>query len=272
MKLISNDTEKQLCEIEIDKDTIITTDYRRIYHYVVGAGKQIKGITYKQGILNIADTEVQVVDDINFITKDLAIVQDRRYYNTEYKNIKVIPSYIVNRYVDVEVQVTELGATLPQGYQSTSYAESVIFNYIREYFPNALHDFYYDWLNNPMTGCNMSLDIYIPDLQIGIEYDGFGHTEETERAIQKYNDILETDKIRFLYTILEKNCVVHNSLKHKNFQLNHSTNHDLLEEDNFTLERFFADDLCRAIHKLLKELGINRTVTYLDREWNVSII
>ena len=67
--------------------------------------------------------------------------------------------------------------------KQTSFAEQAIVYYIKKIYPNAINR-YRDIFNN-----GMELDIYIPDIRYGLEYDGsFWHTEKTQkREITKYN-------------------------------------------------------------------------------------
>lgn len=67
--------------------------------------------------------------------------------------------------------------------QQTSFPEQAIYFYIKKLFPDAVNR-YKDIFSN-----SMELDIYIPSLLIGVEYDGLNwHRTETEhnREIKKY--------------------------------------------------------------------------------------
>lgn len=46
--------------------------------------------------------------------------------------------------------------------------------------PHAVHKVRPDWLRNPKTGRCMELDMYIPDLQLAVEYNGSQHYVHTE--------------------------------------------------------------------------------------------
>lgn len=67
----------------------------------------------------------------------------------------------------------------------TSFPEQAILYYVRKLFPDAINS-YKDIFNNP----HMEIDIYIPSLRLGIEYDGIAwHSSEAtqEREQIKYN-------------------------------------------------------------------------------------
>ena len=69
--------------------------------------------------------------------------------------------------------------------RQTSFAEQALYYYIKKVFPDAINGY------KDIFSKSMELDIYIPDLKIGIEYDGvyWHHKKETsyERENRKYN-------------------------------------------------------------------------------------
>ena len=64
----------------------------------------------------------------------------------------------------------------------TSFPEQAVFFYVRKLYPDAVNGFKSDFLKG------MELDIYIPELKLGIEYDGKAwHTDtNSERDLRKY--------------------------------------------------------------------------------------
>ena len=88
--------------------------------------------------------------------------------------------------------------------------QTVIYDILKGVFPNQVVEFNYnkfDWLNNPKTGFNLYLDIYIPHLKLAVEYDGEQHffpvrfggitKKEANKKFKKqtYRDKLKTDII-----------------------------------------------------------------------------
>lgn len=68
--------------------------------------------------------------------------------------------------------------------RATSFSEQTVYYYIKQIFPDAINS-YKDIFKN-----NSELDIYIPSLNIGIEYDGIvWHNDDRsyQREIKKYN-------------------------------------------------------------------------------------
>lgn len=69
------------------------------------------------------------------------------------------------------------GCPICQGENQTSFPEQVIFYYIKQKYPDA---------QNRYISKGYEIDIYIPSLKIGIEYDGlFWHKNKQEREIKK---------------------------------------------------------------------------------------
>ena len=61
--------------------------------------------------------------------------------------------------------------------RSTSYPEQAVYFYLRKLFPNAINRYVLE---------NHELDIYLPDIHLGIEYDGdYYHTEETKNREER---------------------------------------------------------------------------------------
>lgn len=82
--------------------------------------------------------------------------------------------------------------------RQTSFAEQAVFYYVSKVFPNAINR-YKGIFNN-----SMELDIYIPSMQLAIEYDGeaWHKKEKREREARKY-EICKQHGIRLL-RIMEK--------------------------------------------------------------------
>ncbi len=97
--------------------------------------------------------------------------------------------------------------------RQTSFAEQAIFYYVKKLYPNAVNR-YRDIFAN-----GMEIDIYIPDIRYGIEYDGsFWHKPTNyEREKRKY-ELCKSNKIKLI------------RLK-------------AFKEDNSTKTTYFADDI-----------------------------
>lgn len=78
--------------------------------------------------------------------------------------------------------------------RQTSFAEQAIYFYVKQVFPNAINHYKEIFTNG------MELDIYIPDIKLGIEYDGvYWHKKAVihEREKRKY-DICKKNGIKLL--------------------------------------------------------------------------
>lgn len=80
----------------------------------------------------------------------------------------------------------------------TSFPEQAIYYYIQQYFPDAINGY-----RNKENGIT-ELDIYIPSLRIGIEYDGsYWHNYNKKNKYDKNKDIACKDNGIFLYRVKE---------------------------------------------------------------------
>lgn len=80
-----------------------------------------------------------------------------------------------------------------------SFAEKAVLYYIHNLFPNVLNNYKADWL------CGCELDIFIPDLNAGIEIDGAVYHKNTSK--DKYKNIICADNIVKLVRIRDFKCV-----------------------------------------------------------------
>ena len=135
----------------------------------------------------------------------------------------------------------------------SSLPQRIIFNFIHDFFNDAVQNYRPEWMKNKLTNANMELDIWIPSIKIGIEYDGVQwHKKENERSKIKAEIIQQNENIKSLITILEKGAIKHTSNKHINFLLNTTSNRS--EKEAFIL------DLEKTINNVLKYLGVNEEV------------
>lgn len=86
-----------------------------------------------------------------------------------------------------------------RGYQS-SFPEHVIYYYLKQNFFDVINSYKPDWLKPS------EIDIYIPELNLGIEYDGEYWHQDGKRDIRK-NNLLREHNIR-LIRIREGNCPI----------------------------------------------------------------
>lgn len=87
-----------------------------------------------------------------------------------------------------------------------SFPEQAIYYYIKQVFPNAINSYKPDWLGK------MEIDIYIPELNLGIEYDGDAWHNNNSKDYRK-NILLKEHNIELIRMreercpiLLDKNC------------------------------------------------------------------
>lgn len=138
-----------------------------------------------------------------------------------------------------------------------SYPERILYYVIKRYFPEAIREFRPDWLKNPLTNANLEIDIWIPDRNIGIEYDGAAyHNTETQRSLAKKELIEAADEITSLIVVLEKGSIEYNTPKRKNYMLHH--------DSSYYEYPHLLRDLEEVINSILHYLGINESISIDD--------
>lgn len=111
-----------------------------------------------------------------------------------------------------------------------SYPEKALFYYLKKSFPDTVDNIRFDWLKG------QELDIYIPSIQIAIEYDGDHWHQDTKRDNQK-GILLKEHGIR-LFRVREPKCppiddgsiIIHVSKIEKNYSHMNETIKTLYEE------------------------------------------
>ena len=138
-----------------------------------------------------------------------------------------------------------------------SQPQTIVFNTIRKYFSDSVMDYRPDFLKNPYTGFNFELDIYIPSLRIGIEYDGCinHHMERSKRDIVKYTKIDNTIMINKLINIREKGTISHSQY---NKVVDYSLDYDYTDKKNLYFQ------LGIVLTNILEKLGINKVIKIND--------
>ncbi len=116
----------------------------------------------------------------------------------------------------------------------TSYPEKIIFYYISKVYKNTIENYKPDWLKP------MELDIFIPDRNIAIEYDGRKWHKNSQNDNKK-NELCKKHNVK-LYRLREDGCAIINDLSM-----------------NYILKNIKADgsQVIDGLEWLSKQLGIN---------------
>ncbi len=91
------------------------------------------------------------------------------------------------------------GCPICKSERATSFPEQAIYFYLLKMFPDAINRYKSPWLKN--NGVVMEIDVYIPSLNIGVEYDGQAFHTNKERDEKK--DELASEHGVVLYRIRE---------------------------------------------------------------------
>ena len=124
----------------------------------------------------------------------------------------------------------------------TSEPEQIVYFYVSKYFPDALNSYRAASLENK------ELDVFIPSINVGIEYDGTRYHKDVERDYHK--DKLCLDQGITLYRLRESKCPV----------LTVTTSIIFILKDRS------KDEFLRAILWLLSSLGIDSPDIDIERD------
>lgn len=106
----------------------------------------------------------------------------------------------------------------------TSIPEHIIYYYIKKFFSGTINRYKPDWLKP------MELDIFIPSLNIGIEYDGCRfHTEEKREPDERKNKLLADNNIK-LIRIREEGCANIDMLNHHLIECKYKEGYEYLND------------------------------------------
>ena len=130
-----------------------------------------------------------------------------------------------------------------------SMPELLTYKYIKTAFPDAIHNYRPDWLKNSNTKRNLEIDVWLPSLKVGIEYDGYAfHKERTETSDMKNQLIEQSDEITKLYILSEEGSYQYKTSKYEYINI-YSTS---------AVPNFLYTYFSQALYKLLKTLGKER--------------
>ena len=147
---------------------------------------------------------------------------------------------------------------------SQSLPQTIVYHFVKQYFSDAIANYRPDWLKNEDTGLNLEIDIWIPGLKTGIEYDGYKwHSEETDLSEKKYKLFLNSQNIDSIITILEKGSIAHISSKHVNYQLDY-TSYGKTRGSNDSEYSHLLKQLETVIKQILHDLGVDCDVSIND--------
>ncbi len=125
----------------------------------------------------------------------------------------------------------------------TSFPEKAVFYYAKKCFPDAQENFKSKWLGTA------ELDVFIPSINVGIEYDGYNWHKDIEKDIRKDEKCGRNGV--FLYRIREEKCPTYESGSNKIF---YGNSFEIIDLDG-AIKKLFA--LLSEKYKLHFDLDVN---------------
>ena len=157
-------------------------------------------------------------------------------------------------------------------YLKSSIPEKIIYYYIKKIYPKTEANFKPEWLKPK------ELDIFIPEKNIGIEYDGNYYHKDIKRDKEK--DELCKKHGLTLIRIREKGCPVidNNTITYK-IKNNNNTDYTYMEDVLKYLQKYFKitidfdlkrdfEDIIKMITFIEKEKSLSKTNPEVLKEWN----
>ena len=151
----------------------------------------------------------------------------------------------------------------------TSLPERTVYFYVKKYFDDAINNYHNEVLKSK------ELDIFIPSLNVGIEYDGQRYHKQEKDIIK--DELCSKNNI-LLYRIREKDCEKYNSNSIKIYLENNDN--DSLEKSivklliNLNIKKPLIniendmEDIYNLINYLEKENSITKLNPSLAKEWH----
>lgn len=165
--------------------------------------------------------------------------------------------------------------------QKYSFAEKSIFHFVKKYFPDAQENKKFEWLGN------MELDIFIPSINIGIEYDGdFFHKDKIFSDKLKY-DLCQANSVflirikepqidtiddcgyfikRKSYKIEELNLIIYNLLSYIGIE---NPNVDIIEEEQEILNNINLLVIKNSFYAFCKQHKLEHILAEWDYDINI---
>ena len=145
--------------------------------------------------------------------------------------------------IKLKARPTSKGCPICKKESKTSFPEQTLFYYIKQFFPSAINS-EKEILKNEKS----ELDIYIPELLVGVEYDGYTwHSSEENIKKDKHKNLLCKDKGIILIRVRENGLC----------SLEHSIN--IFREDNISDE---------SLESVIKEVLLQLNIYDIDVDIN----
>jgi hypothetical protein len=160
---------------------------------------------------------------------------------TKFSNKKVWWKCSKEHSWEAQISNRSMGKGCPRCYSNTSFPEQVIYYYVKKYFPDTINRKFFQ-IQKKKT----EIDVYIPALKLGIEYDGaYYHKNREQKDREKIDRMAKEENIKVI-RFREK------GLSNKLFS----------KEEVFVID----NDLDNHLHTLLKKVGVENPDIDINRD------
>ena len=157
-------------------------------------------------------------------------------------------------------------------YLRTSISEKIIFYYVHKKFSKTIANYKPEWLKPK------EIDIFIPELNVGIEYDGYYYHKDIKHDIEK-DDLCSKNNVRIIRIREKKSKPINSSAIIYNIKIDNNTDYTYVEDALSFLNSYLnidldfdirrdLDDIIKMINFMEKENCISKTNPEVLQEWN----
>ena len=157
-------------------------------------------------------------------------------------------------------------------YLRTSIPEKIIFYYVHKKFSKTIANYKPEWLKPK------EIDIFILELNVGIEYDGYYYHKDIKHDIEK-DDLCSKNNVRIIRIREKKSKPINSSAIIYNIKIDNNTDYTYVEDALSFLNSYLnidldfdirrdLDDIIKMINFMEKENCISKTNPEVLQEWN----
>lgn len=157
-------------------------------------------------------------------------------------------------------------------YLRTSIPEKINFYYVHKKFSKTIANYKPEWLKPK------EIDIFIPELNVGIEYDGYYYHKDIKHDIEK-DDLCSKNNVRIIRIREKKSKPINSSAIIYNIKIDNNTDYTYVEDALSFLNSYLnidldfdirrdLDDIIKMINFMEKENCISKTNPEVLQEWN----
>lgn len=146
-------------------------------------------------------------------------------------------------------------------YLRTSIPEKIIFYYVHKKFSKTIANYKPEWLKPK------EIDIFIPELNVGIEYDGYYYHKDIKHDIEK-DDLCSKNNVRIIRIREKKSKPINSSSIIYNIKIDNNTDYTYVEDALSFLNSYLNIDLDFDIRRDLDD--IIKMINFMEKENCIS--